>query len=90
MRRTTNSGHFGTATRAIADHYKTLEQAAVILEAEHGTKHAAGARADLCPRCKLIDRVDKPGLADAMREALESDYRAAGVPVPPSGKLTGC
>lgn len=86
MRRRRNPGHFGTATRAIADHYKTLEQAALILQAEHGTKHEAGQRADLCPRCKLIDRVDKPGLMNAMREAVELDYKEAGLPVPGSKK----
>lgn len=56
MRRSTNSGHFGTATRAIADHRKTLEQAALILEAEHGTKHQPGTRTDLCPKCKAEAR----------------------------------
>lgn len=56
MRRSTNSGHFGTATRAIADHYKTLEQAARILETEHGTRHRPGERTDLCPKCKAEAR----------------------------------
>ncbi len=38
--------------KAIHDHEKTQAQAARILEAECGTRHARGSRKDLCPRCK--------------------------------------
>jgi hypothetical protein len=50
--RGSNRGQFGTATRAITDHYKTYERAAQILEAEHGDRHRPGERPDLCPKCK--------------------------------------
>jgi hypothetical protein len=48
---TRNRGHFGTASRAVTDHYRTLEQAALILEGEHGKRHQPGERPDLCPKC---------------------------------------
>jgi hypothetical protein len=47
-----NRGQFGTAWRAVTDHYKTLLKAAVILDAEHGQKHKPGERLDLCPKCQ--------------------------------------
>jgi hypothetical protein len=55
-------GSFGTATRSIIDHERTLRHAAVILEGEHGSRHLPGDRRDLCPKCKAVpdDGTDAP------------------------------
>lgn len=38
--------------KAIHSHEEVEKFAAVILEAEHGTRHAPGSRRDLCPKCQ--------------------------------------
>ena len=38
--------------RAIWEHERANEGAAQILEAECGTRHKTGSRADLCPKCQ--------------------------------------
>lgn len=55
-----NRGQFGTASRAVTEHYKTLALAAEILAAEHGVRHEAGARTDLCPKCKKPEPEKSP------------------------------
>jgi len=52
-------GSFGTASRAVIDHFKTLDAAARILETEHGTRHKPGERPDLCPKCKTERKPDQ-------------------------------
>ena len=46
-----NRGQFGTLTRAIKDHERAQELAAVILASECGVKHVPGSRTE-CPKCK--------------------------------------
>jgi hypothetical protein len=41
--------------KAIWEHERTLGIAAEILAAEHGVKHEAGARRDLCPICRSME-----------------------------------
>ena len=38
--------------KAIWQHEKAREQAALILADEHGTRHEPGTRTDLCPKCQ--------------------------------------
>lgn len=38
--------------KSIAEHERAERLAAPILADEHGVRHAAGSRADLCPKCQ--------------------------------------
>lgn len=47
-----NRGQFGTASRAVTDHYRILDRAREILEAEHGKSgHTPGSRPEMCGHC---------------------------------------
>jgi hypothetical protein len=53
-------GSFGTVTRSLIDHVRTLGTAAMILESEHGTRHKPGEHTDLCPKCKAERKASQP------------------------------